>query len=196
MMYEGKVDAMIESPLLFSHFLLRQCVREGDVVVDGTTGHGHDTVLMAELVGSTGQVLGFDIQAEAIESTRARVSAAGLESRVTLFQESHEHAAARLGEEQQIAAVQFNLGYLPGGDKGVVTQGASTLRCLEGLLPRLRKGGMAIFVIYHGHAGGPEERDALLAFAASLDQKVYTVLRYDMLNWRNDPPFLLAIEKR
>ena len=187
---------MIESPLMFSHFLLRQCVREGDVVVDGTIGHGHDTVLMAELVGPQGMVLGFDIQAEAIESTRARIAAAGYASRVTLFQESHASAADRLTEGQQLGAIQFNLGYLPGGDKSVVTQGASTLWCLEGLLPKLRKGGMAIFVIYHGHVGGPEERDALLAYASGLDQKRYTVLRYDMLNWQNDPPFLIAIEKR
>ena len=187
---------MIESPLAFSHTLLRQCVREGDVVVDGTIGHGHDTLLLAELVGPLGRVLGFDIQAEAIESTRAKLIQAGLDGRVTLFHESHEHAAARLGEGQTIGAAQFNLGYLPGGDKGIVTRGASTLRCLDSLLPRLRPGGMAIFVVYYGHDGGREEKDALLRFVDDLDQKTFTVLQYSMRNWRSDPPFLIAIEKR
>jgi SAM-dependent methyltransferase len=187
---------MIESPLAYSHTLLRQCVREGDVVVDATIGHGHDTVLLARLVGPTGRVLGFDIQPEAVESTRAKLIAAGLDGRITLFHESHEHAAARLGETQTIGAAQFNLGYLPGGDKDIVTQGSSTLRCLEGLLPRLRPGGMAIFVVYYGHDGGPEEKDALLAFVDGLDQKAFTVLQYSMRNWRSDPPFLIAIEKR
>lgn len=187
---------MIESPLAYSHTLLRQCVRKGDVVVDGTIGHGHDTLLLAELVGPTGRVLGFDIQPQAVESTRSKLIAAGLDGRVTLYLESHEHAAARLGEGQTIGAAQFNLGYLPGGDKGIVTLGSSTLRCLESLLPRLRPGGMAIFVVYYGHDGGPEEKDALLAFVEGLDQKAFTVLQYSMRNWRSDPPFLIAVEKR
>lgn len=165
-------------------------------MVDGTIGHGHDTLLLAELVGPTGRVLGFDIQAQAIESTRGKLIAAGLDGRVTLFQESHEHAGLRLGGMQTIGAAQFNLGYLPGGDKGIVTRGSSTLRCLKNLLPRLRPGGMAIFVIYYGHDGGPEEKDALLSFVDGLDQKTFTVLQYSMRNWRSDPPFLIAIEKR
>jgi len=190
------VNVMIESPLAYSHTLLRQCVREGDVVVDATIGHGHDTLLLAELVGPTGRVLGFDIQAQAIESTRTKLNAAGLGERVTLYHESHEHAGLRLGEGQAIGAVQFNLGYLPGGDKGIVTRGLSTLRCLESLLPRLRPDGMAIFVVYYGHNGGPEEKDALITFVDGLDQKAFTVLQYSMRNWRSDPPFLIAIQKR
>lgn len=187
---------MIETPLAFSHTLLRKCICEGDVVVDGTIGHGHDTLLMAELVGPKGRVLGFDIQEEAIESTRTKLEAEGLDGRVTMYWESHEHAAAKLGEGQSLAAAQFNLGYLPGGDKDIVTQAATTLRSLEGLLPRLRPGGLAIFVVYDGHNGGPEEKNALLTFVDGLDQKAFTVLQYSMRNWQNDPPFLIAIEKR
>ncbi len=51
--------------------------RPGDKAIDACCGNGNDTVLLAELVGPTGHVWGFDIQALAIENTAARLAAAG-----------------------------------------------------------------------------------------------------------------------
>lgn len=48
--------------LPFAHDTLRKVVRPGDYVIDATCGNGHDTLLLAELVGINGHVLGFDIQ--------------------------------------------------------------------------------------------------------------------------------------
>lgn len=55
--------------LPFAHDTLRKVVRSGDYVVDATCGNGHDTLLLAELVGVNGHVLGFDIQQLAIDAT-------------------------------------------------------------------------------------------------------------------------------
>ncbi|WP_235597825.1 methyltransferase domain-containing protein, partial [Geobacillus stearothermophilus] len=64
--------------LPFARFLLDQAVNEGDIAVDATVGNGHDTVFLAELVGERGHVFGFDIQAEAIATARARLAEHGL----------------------------------------------------------------------------------------------------------------------
>ena len=49
--------------------VLRQVVQPGDTVVDATLGNGHDTLMLCELVGETGRVIGFDIQPDAVERT-------------------------------------------------------------------------------------------------------------------------------
>ena len=44
-------------------------VAEGDTVVDGTMGNGHDTAALARLVGPEGRVLAFDVQEQALRNT-------------------------------------------------------------------------------------------------------------------------------
>ena len=56
--------------------------------------------------------------------------------------------------------------------------------------------GIIVLVIYHGHPEGQVERDAVLKFAEELDQKQSHVLRYGFINQQNNPPFIVAIEKR
>ena len=46
--------------------------------IDATCGNGGDTAFLCRLVGPEGRVLGFDIQPEAIASTRARLETQGL----------------------------------------------------------------------------------------------------------------------
>jgi hypothetical protein len=57
-------------------------------------------------------------------------------------------------------------------------------------------GGVIVVVIYHGHESGKVERDEVLAYVESLDQKRAGVLRYGFVNQINHPPFIVAIEKR
>lgn len=76
--------------------VLRQVVQPGDTVVDATLGNGHDTLMLCELVGETGRVIGFDIQPDAVERTRERLADAGMLSRCTLYAEGHEHLSERV----------------------------------------------------------------------------------------------------
>lgn len=55
----------------------------------------------------------------------------------------------------------FNLGFLPGGDKGVATRAVSTLAALDGVWPRLRPGGLLSVHAYVGHPGGADEAEAV-----------------------------------
>lgn len=92
--------------------VLRQVVQPGDTVVDATLGNGHDTLMLCELVGETGRVIGFDIQPDAVERTRERLADAGMLSRCTLYAEGHEHLSERV--ITPIRTATFNLGWLPG----------------------------------------------------------------------------------
>ncbi|MFQ9871933.1 MAG: hypothetical protein ACLRVT_02585 [Oscillospiraceae bacterium] len=53
-----------------AHDFIRQHVQSGDLCIDATAGRGHDTALLCRLCGPAGQVLAFDIQPEAVQSTR------------------------------------------------------------------------------------------------------------------------------
>jgi hypothetical protein len=93
-----------------------------------------------------------------------------------------------------IDAAMFNLGYLPGSDKSVITAPDTTLRGLEHALRCLRPGGVLTVVKYVGHEGGQSEAEAVDAWAASLDPADARVLAYQFVN-RKTAPQLLAIER-
>ena len=98
--------------------------------------------------------------------------------------------------EESLNAVIFNLGYLPGGDKEIITKSTSTIKALNKALELLEVKGIIILVIYTGHPGGKEERDALLKYSTDLNYKKYNVLNYKFLNQPGPPPEIIAIKKR
>ncbi|WP_100399939.1 class I SAM-dependent methyltransferase [Bacillus sp. FJAT-44742] len=184
--------------LPFARHLIDLVVRKGDIAVDATAGNGHDTLYLAERTGESGRVYSFDIQPEAIQSTKERLKKAGLEGHVTLLQQSHCKAADVIpnSEHSKLKAAIFNLGYLPGGDKTITTSPQTTITAVKNLLRIMPDGGLIILVIYHGHAEGQIERDKLLSYTESLDQQEAHVLRYQFTNQMNNPPFIVTIEKR
>ena len=48
----------------------------------------------------------------------------------------------------------FNLGYLPGGDKTLITEPKTTLEALNVAKDILMPGGLISLVVYVGHPGG------------------------------------------
>lgn len=178
----------------FSHDLFKQHIKRGAFVIDATVGNGHDTVFLAKLVGEKGKVIGFDIQKKAIINTRKRLSEAGLIDRVELYQTGHENLELYLKEQPD--GILFNLGYLPGSDKQIITQKETTLAAVKSGLRLLKKKGIMVLVIYTGHPGGKEEEQALLSYASELKQEEFNVLVYKFLNQDNEPAKVLAIKKR
>jgi hypothetical protein len=57
--------------------------------------------------------------------------------------------------------VTFNLGYLPGGDKTLVTRPQTTLAALDAAAVLLRPGGLLSVLVYVGHPGGTAEHAAV-----------------------------------
>lgn len=182
----------------FAHSLLEQATSIGEVAIDATVGNGNDTLLLAKLVGEHGKVYGFDIQKEALHNTQSLLQEKNLLNRVTLFEQSHENVleCIPLDEHFKVASAIFNLGYLPGSDKSITTRAHSTVSAIEQIFSILKKGGIIVLVVYHGHAEGKVERDALITFLANLKQKTATILQYQFLNQVNNPPFVIAIEKK
>jgi hypothetical protein len=136
---------------------------------------------------------------QAEEETRALGITRNTYSGIHLFRKGHETASEELTtcrKENKLAAAMFNLGYLPGGDKSVITSPQTTLRCVQILADHLRVGGVITLVIYCGHPGGDKERDVLLNALSSWDARRFHVLQYAFLNKENNPPFLLAIERK
>ena len=121
----------------FAHFLLRQKLKSGDFVIDATVGNGHDSLLLAERVGIEGRVLGFDIQKAALTLAAHLV---GLLPQVSLIHAGHETLSEHLSADEEVAAVMFNLGYLPGGPKEIITRAETTLAALEQALSHMRPG--------------------------------------------------------
>lgn len=185
----------MENALTFSHSLMKKYLQEGDTALDATVGNGHDTVFLAQLVGPQGQLYGFDIQQRAIENTQKKLQEENLADRVDLFHAGHENLDHYLPADLSLQAAIFNLGYLPQADKSIITQGPTTIQALSLILERLAVHGLVVLVVYYGHEGGREEKELLEAFLRQLDQKVFQVLKYQFINQKNQPPFVLAIEK-
>lgn len=183
----------LQRVLQYAQFLLKDTVETGDIVVDATAGNGYDTTFLAQLVGEHGHVFAFDVQQQAIDSTNKRVNEAGVANRVSTILDGHENVAQYV--QKPISAAIFNLGYLPGSEHQIITKPNTTLQAIESLLNLLKVGGMIVLVIYYGHEGGKEERDQVIEYVSNLPQKKVHVLRYEFINQKNDPPFVIALEK-
>ncbi|WP_438311654.1 class I SAM-dependent methyltransferase [Sporosarcina sp. FA9] len=178
--------------LPLSKELLRQTVEAGEIVIDATAGNGNDTEFLAEHVGENGHVFAFDIQQQALDSTYNRLSS--LNERVTLILDSHANVQKYITGE--VGGAMFNLGYLPyGEDLSIITEPDSTIKAVERILGMLKVGGIVTITVYDGHIGGDIERDALLDFVKNLHQRDVHVIRYELINQRKNPPFLIALEK-
>ncbi|KAF6604501.1 SAM-dependent methyltransferase, partial [Paenibacillus sp. EKM208P] len=91
-----------------------------------------------------GRVYGFDIQQEALHCARRRLeeNASPSLAEVSLLLQGHEQMQEAVPDmlHGKVAAVMFNLGYLPseGADPTVITQTDSTLVALDAALQLLR----------------------------------------------------------
>jgi len=178
------------------HHLLKGLVSPGDVVLDATCGRGHDTVFLGRLVGEAGLVHAFDVQQDAIRATRDRWADDGLPDVLTLHHASHEEIDSRLDEDEAVACAVFNLGYLPGSDKQVVTQPFSTISAHEAILKRLGPNGSIVTTVYVGHEGGRQEEQALREWLEELDEKQWSASTHEWVHREGQPPFIVTIQRR
>ncbi len=191
--------------LEMAHWMLKDIIKTNDVVVDATMGNGYDTQFLAELGAN---VYAFDVQEEALNATEKRLDDAGIKNQifeknlsklltepsVNLVLSGHEKLSEYVKEP--IKAAIFNLGYLPKTDKSVVTKADTTLTALDALTNQLVVGGRIAIMIYYGHEGGMEEKNAVIKWTSSLPQKDWEVTSYAPLNQIHTPPILVLIEKR
>ena len=95
-----------------------------------------------------------------------------------------------------VATAMYNLGFLPGSDKRVVTSAGDTLVSLQSAADFLAPRGLLLVHAYGGHAGGREEMEAVDAWHAALPFEHWTVARYALHNKARNPEALFLAEKR
>ena len=184
----------LKSARYLAREVILRAVEPGDTVVDATMGNGHDTQMLCETVGPEGRVWAFDVQAQAVEETRNRLRAQGLDGRAELILSDHEHMAEYV--KGPVKAVMFNLGWLPGGDHAVTTRWETTRTAVESALDLLAPMGVLVICAYPGHAEGEREKQELTAFLGGLDNRRYNVLHQRFLNAGPGAPECFVIQKQ
>ena len=183
---------MVDLTGLHKHFILEH-LKEGDVAADFTMGNGNDTLFLSKTVGESGKVYAFDIQPEALESTRAHLIAEGAPENYELICASHHLSADYIKEP--LTAGMFNLGYLPrSGRKALTTKRETTLPAVATAISLIKPGGVLIVAIYPGHEEGKLEGEEILAYLESLSKYEICASRFNIVN-SPDSPYFYLIEK-
>lgn len=181
---------MVDLVGLHKHFIMEH-LREGDVAVDFTMGNGNDTLFLSKAVGETGRVYAFDIQEEALASTRAHLESNGAPKNYTLICASHHRVKEFVSEP--IKAGMFNLGYLPrSGKKSVTTMRETTMPAVEAALELLAPDGVLIVAIYPGHEEGALEGEMLREYFSHLSRFRICPSEFKILNSPTSPYFFLV----
>ena len=161
--------------------------------IDATCGNGGDTAFLCRLVGEGGRVLGFDIQPEAIASTRQNLARKGLAAE--LHCDSHANLLQYV-QPGTVDAVMFNFGWLPGADHGVFSHAQSSIPALEAALEALRPGGVLSAILYSGKVIGSDEKTEILQWMRSRPLKQCTALVCSFANWADTAPLPCFLLKK
>ena len=164
--------------------------------IDATCGNGGDTAFLCNLTAPTGRVLAFDVQPEAIRSTRTRLEQANVPAdRYELICGSHADLLQYV-QPGTADAVMFNFGWLPGADHAVFSTAQSSIPALQAALQAVRPGGIVSAILYSGAVIGSDEKQAVLRFLRALPLKSFTVLVCDFANWAETAPLPCLILKK
>ena len=164
--------------------------------IDATCGNGGDTTFLCGLTAPAGRVLAFDVQPEAIRSTRTRLEQANVPAeRYSLICGSHADLLQYV-QPGTADAVMFNFGWLPGADHAVFSTAQSSIPALQAALQAVRPGGIVSAILYSGAVIGSDEKQAVLRFLRALPLKSFTVLVCDFANWAETAPLPCLILKK
>lgn len=158
-------------------------LKSDDLAIDATCGNGWDTLFLASIC----QVIGLDIQKEAIEKTQALLDLH--EKKATLLLLSHEKID-EIPRSKPPQLIVYNLGYLPKGDKSITTKVDSTCQSIQKGLHLIAEQGALSITCYPGHEEGEKEQKALLHLAQSLPSAQWRVSFHQWVNAFKSPSFI------
>lgn len=190
---------LFQSHLDLAHSYWKHLLSPNALVIDATCGNGHDSLVLANLVldeSIQGSIILMDIQEQAIEKTRHRLTAHFSPfqmKNIQLICQCHSYFPAHL-QPESVNLIVYNLGYLPGGAKTLTTQRNTTLQSLQKGLSLIHPGGALSITCYPGHEEGKYEEEAIKEFASTLEPAKWSCCRHIWLN-RNYAPSLLIIQK-
>ena len=137
-----------------------------NICVDMTAGNGHDTYFLAQ---NSNKVISIDIQAEALINTKERCKDF---LNIQYYLGDHESFIF----EERISGLIYNLGYLPGSDKSLITIPSSTIGSLNNLIDKTDQ--FITISCYRKHPGGNEEYLEINKWVNSLPYPV-EILKYE-----------------
>ena len=169
-------------------------------LVDGTCGNGRDTLFLAQTLRDAPSLshiplLSFDIQAEALANAKQLLADHALAGYATFIHQGHERIAAHVPQGAGILVAMYNLGFLPGSDKTVVTQAHTSIASFDAVAGLMPAGGLLSVHAYGGHAGGLEELAATDAWFRALPSRNWRVLRHEICNKPRNPEVLYLAER-
>lgn len=156
-----------------------------DYAIDATIGNGHDTLHLASI---SKFVFGFDIQEQAIRNTTNLLKDNNI-TNYKLFKISHDKMDIVLKDyKKKIKLILFNLGYLPCGDKSIMTNHETTLKALKKSMNLLEEDGL-ILIVFYPHSEGKMEASHVFQYLR-INKIKYQVYK----NTTNkDAPYLVVI---
>ena len=181
------------------HELLAKRIMPGDAVMDGTAGNGFDSEFLWNCVKPGGQLYVFDVQSEAIDKTKDRLIMNGWNENDHMTVQMHcaSHGEAEKVIREPLQAVMFNLGYLPGSDKKIITEWTEMKRCLDFVTSKgLKNGGIISIISYGGHPGGEREQYHLLEYAENMSSPTWNATVIRTCGTIKKAPVLIMIEKK
>ncbi len=177
----------IEKNFLIPH------IKKGGVAVDFTMGNGHDTLWLSEAMGENGKVYAFDIQPQALESSRRLLEAENAPKNYTLILDSHSNVMDYVSEK--ICIGMFNLGFLPGGDKSITTKRETTMVAIRAAIDLLDDDGALLIAVYPGHAEGTIEGELIEEELSKLNRKELCASKFKIVNSPTSP-FFFVVERK
>ncbi|MBQ8497650.1 MAG: class I SAM-dependent methyltransferase [Clostridia bacterium] len=177
----------IEKNFLIPH------IKKGGVAVDFTMGNGHDTLWLSEAMGENGKVYAFDIQPQALESSRRLLESENAPKNYTLILDSHSNVKDYVSEK--ICIGMFNLGFLPGGDKSITTKRETTMIAIRAAIDLLDDDGALLIAVYPGHAEGTVEGELIEEELSGLNRKELCASKFKIVNSPTSP-FFFVVERK
>lgn len=186
--------------------LLQQSWPSG-LCVDMTAGNGFDALFLAQSIlhQCFDKLLIIDIQKRAMESCRARFDrhfGPHAWPLVNKYVGCHSQIAQLLDNltkeplAPSVSLAMYNLGYLPGSDKGIITQPLSTLVSLKALKDRIMPGGGISLMLYVGHDGGAEEANVVEQELLTWDSSHWALWQLKRLDAPNAPLWIWAQRRK
>lgn len=137
--------------------------RPKTAAVDATCGNGFDTQFLVQLGFS--QVTAFDVQQDALTAANDKLSKQERKS-VTFVLDGHQNLRKHI--IGPVDCVMFNLGYLPGANKHITTQGPTSLAALKQSTAVVSDHGLISIMCYPGHTSGASEMAMLVEWFATI----------------------------
>ena len=169
---------------------------DGALAIDATVGNGYDALFLGHRVGPKGKVLGFDVQKAALAGAREILKFVGSIDHVSLIHDSHTRLADYLPAGAVIHAAMFNLGYLPRGNRRIITRPETTVLALRSVLEHLAERGRVTLLVYRGHEGGVPEYQGVRQFVEELPEDGWLVEELGSTSDSPVAPRLFRIQRK